>query len=224
MGAAAMVLEKWGRIDVAVHCTSQGKEAEIFFKKRGRKLTQYIVYCGAVEEMDDWQISGQVQNTFINCTNILETMVPIFKRQENGHFIAITDINASSGGPGVGVLSGAHQAVESYSEGVALSLLSYNVKVTIVQADAEVTLLTNPVTFTNPMEKYEGSYAGRTRRLVANSNKFPTKTFNNVLTAITSIAGIKDPPSRLFVGENVIDQVRNKLTTFSEELDGYQSS
>jgi NAD(P)-dependent dehydrogenase (short-subunit alcohol dehydrogenase family) len=179
------------------------------------------VYCGAIEEMEDWQVAGQIESSFLNCTNVMEVMVPVFKRQKYGHFIAVTDINASSGGSGVGVLSGAQQAVESFCEGIALSLLSFNIRVTIVQTDAEVTLLTNPVVFSKPLPKYKSTLVDKTRDILASSTRFPTKAFDNTLSAITSIAGIKDPPGRLFVGENVIDQVKNKLTTFSEELDNY---
>jgi NAD(P)-dependent dehydrogenase (short-subunit alcohol dehydrogenase family) len=187
---------------------------------------------GAVEEVEEIHLREQMEKTFYSAINIIHAVLPVFREQNSGHILNVVDPNASLGTPCLGPLAASMHALAAYTESLALGLSKYNIKATLIQVALEVSLLTNPLTFVeNGYNSSDAEGLTRSRKSLSNDikdlytklNVFPTKPFEDAVHGIVSVAGTKDPPSRLVCGEDTINELRQQLDLESEELDAFDS-
>ncbi|CAN6643449.1 hypothetical protein TRVA0_020S00298 [Trichomonascus vanleenenianus] len=196
----ATALTMCERIDVVVNTTGQ-------------------TYCGAIEDLEEVHLVKQFDQTFHRAVNLMEAIVPVFRRQDSGHIINVTDIHGIVATPSLGVVSAAMHALESYTESIALELVNTNIKLTVVETAPEVTLLTNPHFIAETSQKYANSMTSDALALLSSGNVFPAEAFEHAIVGIQEIAGIQNPPGRLLAGPIAAEQVKDRLQMASEELD-----
>jgi hypothetical protein len=92
-------------------------------------------------------------NFFAN-VNIMKAVLPIMRERKNGHIIVITGITGHLGTPGLGMYCSSQWAVEGYCDSLAYEIAPFNVKMSLVQANMEVNVLTNRITSVPPMSEY----------------------------------------------------------------------
>ncbi|KAI1532149.1 Short-chain alcohol dehydrogenase [Pyrenophora tritici-repentis] len=76
------------------------------------------------------------------------------RERKNGHLIVITGITGHLGTPGLGIYCSSQWAIEGYCDSLAYEIAPFNVKMSIVQANMEVNVLTNRITSVPPMPVY----------------------------------------------------------------------
>lgn len=182
------------------------------------------VYAGALEEVEEWHMRGQMDQTFYGAVNMIQAALPLMRKQFFGHFVNVTDVTGNIGTPALSLLSGAMHALEGYLEALACEVAPFNLKVTIVESPMEVSLLTIPLVLANPLSQYgPETPAGKLRTIVNSSNVFPEVAFRNTVHTVVSVGGLENPPGRIVVGKDAITQIKDKLALLSEDLEEFSA-
>ncbi|KAF1844800.1 NAD(P)-binding protein [Cucurbitaria berberidis CBS 394.84] len=138
--AVAEAVEAFGRIDVLL-CTAS--EAVIGAVEELAQSSRTISLVDEIFEI----------NFFAN-VNIVKAILPAMRERKNGHIIVITGITGHLGTPGLGMYCSSQWAIEGYCDSLAYEIAPFNVKMSIVQANMEVNVLTNRITSVPPMAEY----------------------------------------------------------------------
>ncbi|OAL55445.1 short chain dehydrogenase/reductase family protein-like protein [Pyrenochaeta sp. DS3sAY3a] len=138
--AVAEAVEAFGRIDVLLCAASEAVIGAV------EELAQSNRTISLVDEI--FEI-----NFFAN-VNIIKAILPVMRERKNGHIIVITGITGHLGTPGLGMYCSSQWAIEGYCDSLAYEIAPFNVKMSIVQANMEVNVLTNRITSVPPMAEY----------------------------------------------------------------------
>lgn len=203
--SVSKAIVQFGRIDIVVNCTNR-------------------VFVGALEEVEEWHMRGQMDQTFYGAVNIIQATLPLMRKQFFGHFVNVTDVTGNIGMPALSLLSGAMHALEGYLEALACEVAPFNIKVTIVENPMEVTLLTTPLVFADQHPRYgPDTQSGKLRQILNKSNVFPSTAFKSTIHTVVSIGGLENPPGRVVVGKDAITQIKDKLALLSEDLEEFSA-
>ena len=140
-------------------------------------------------------------------------------------------------------------ALEGYCDSLAYEIAPFNIKLTIVQPNKEIAVLTNKIIFAQQLPQYESSNnpAPGLRDILTNVvNMHPDTKINSrqsktdivsryprlpseardrlvmeTVHALTAIGGHENPPARHIVGYEGVASVKEKLKTVSEELEDF---
>lgn len=142
-------------------------------------------------------------------------------------------------------------ALEGYCDSLAYEIAPFNVKLTIVQPNKEITVLTNKIIFAPQLPQYESSNnpapglrdiltnvvnmhpdtridsakPGGKEKIVSRYPRLPgdarDKLVLETVHALTAIGGHENPPARHIVGYEGVTSVKEKLKTVSEELEDF---
>ena len=76
------------------------------------------------------------------------------RKQNNGHVLVFTGITGHLGTPGLGMYCASGWALEGFCDSLAYEIAPFNIKVTIVQPNLEINVLTNKITTCPVMPQY----------------------------------------------------------------------
>ena len=140
-------------------------------------------------------------------------------------------------------------ALEGFCDSLAYEIAPFNIKLTIVQPNKEIAVLSNKIIFAPQLPQYESSNnpAPGLRDILTNvvnmipeTRISPAKAKKNIISrfpslpseardrlvletvhALTAIGGHENPPARHIVGYEGVASVKEKLKTVSEELEDF---
>ncbi|KNG50418.1 hypothetical protein TW65_02241 [Stemphylium lycopersici] len=138
--AVAEAVEAFGRIDVLLCAASEAVIGAV------EELAQSSRTISLVDEIFEINLFANV--------NIIKAVLPIMRERKNGHIIVITGITGHLGTPGLGMYCSSQWAIEGYCDSLAYEIAPFNVKMSLVQANMEVNVLTNRITSVPPMPEY----------------------------------------------------------------------
>lgn len=138
--AVAGAVRSYGRIDILFCCHSE-------------------CVVGSVEELSQSSrtlslIQDQFETNFFGPVNIIKAVLPIFRAKNNGHIILLTAITGHLGTPGLSMYCASQWAIEGYCDSLAYEIAPFNIKMTIVQPNMEVNVLTHRITSAPPLQQY----------------------------------------------------------------------
>jgi len=139
--AIAEAVQVFGRIDILLCCTSEA-------------------VVGTVEELSTSTatqnlVRDQFEAVFFSQVNFMKATLPILREKHTGHIIILTGITGHIGTPGMPMYSAATWALEGYCDSLAYEIAPFNIKLTIVQPNKEIPVLTNKITFAPQLPQYE---------------------------------------------------------------------
>ncbi|KAG0648245.1 Oxidoreductase BOA17 [Hyphodiscus hymeniophilus] len=233
--AVAEAVEVFGRIDILLCCTSDA-------------------VVGTVEELSTNPstqnlVRAQFETIFFGQVNFIKATLPLLREKHTGHIIILTGITGHIGTPGMPMFSAATWALEGFCDSLAYEIAPFNVKLTIVQPNKEISVLSNKIIFAPQLPQYESSNnpAPGLRDILTNVVNMKAETRisaakakNNIISrfpslsneardmlvletvhALTAIGGHENPPARHIVGYEGVASVKEKLKTVSEELEDF---
>jgi NAD(P)-dependent dehydrogenase (short-subunit alcohol dehydrogenase family) len=117
------------------------------------------VVLGTVEELsqDTRTLSlarDQFETNFFGNINMVKASLPVMRAASSGHIVLLTAITGHLGTPGLSMYCASQWAIEGWCDSLAYEIAPFNIKMTIVQPNLEVNVLTNRVTSVPPMECY----------------------------------------------------------------------
>ena len=138
--AIAEAIQDFHRIDVLLICKS-------------------FTLIGSIEELSQSAhalslVRNQFEENFFAPVNIIKATLPHMREKKNGHIIVLTGTTAHLGTPGLGVYCSSQWAIEGYCDSLAYEIAPFNVKMTIVQPNLEINVLTNKIVAAPPMPEY----------------------------------------------------------------------
>jgi len=135
--AVAEAVRSFGRIDILFCCHSE-------------------VVVGTVEELSQHKALtvSVFETVFFGPVNIIKSILPIFRASKNGHIVVVTAISGHLGTPGLSMYCASQWAIEGYCDSLAYEIAPFNIKLSIVQPNMEVNVLTHKITSAPPMSAY----------------------------------------------------------------------
>jgi NAD(P)-dependent dehydrogenase (short-subunit alcohol dehydrogenase family) len=214
-----------------------------------------IAVIGTVEELSTSiatqdLVRSQFEIIFFSQVNFIKATLPLLRGKHNGHIIILTGITGHIGTPGMSMYSAAIWALEGYCDSLAYEIAPFNIKLTIVQPNKEISVLTNKIIFAPLMPEYDSQNnpAPGLRDILTNVlnmhpdtritekekgkdaivSRYPNlssdvrdKLVMETVHALTAIGGHENPPARHIVGYEGVASVKEKLKTVSEELEDF---
>ncbi|KAM5443276.1 hypothetical protein MferCBS31731_001597 [Microsporum ferrugineum] len=138
--AIASTINKYGRIDIILCCTSQaviGSVEELATSERARML-----------------LKDQFETNYFGPVNLIKSALPQMRAQRSGHLMVLGGITGHIGTPGLGVYCAAEWALDGYCDSLAYEVAPFNIRITILQSSVEVGVLSNLITSVPPLNAY----------------------------------------------------------------------
>ncbi|TVY14701.1 Retinol dehydrogenase 8 [Lachnellula arida] len=194
-------------------------------------------------------VRDQFETIFFSQVNFIKATLPRLRDRHNGHIIILTGISGHIGTPGMPMYCGSIWALEGFCDSLAYEIAPFNIKLTIVQPNKEIPVLTNKIIFAPQLPQYESSnnpapslrdiltnvvnvnpetkISSRESKtdIVSRYPKLPSEAKDRLVMetvhALTAIGGHENPPARHIVGYEGVASVKEKLKTVSEELEDF---
>jgi NAD(P)-dependent dehydrogenase (short-subunit alcohol dehydrogenase family) len=201
LAATQRAIERFGRIDVLVNNAGFG-------------------LLGAVEESSAGEVRKQYETNVFGLLNVTRAVLPVLRKQRNGHVINISAIAGYSAFPGWGVYSSTKFAVEGLSEALAAELAPLGINVTVVEPGFFRTDFLDAASLSETAARIEdyAATAGAMRAVAAGANHQQPGNPQKLATAILKLADAKEPPVRLQLGSDTVATVRAKNQQVEKEL------
>jgi hypothetical protein len=100
-------------------------------------------------------VRDQFETIFFSQVNIIKSTLPLLRDRHNGHIMILTGIGGHIGTPGMPMYCASTWALEGYCDSLAYEIAPFNVKLTIVQPNKEIAVLTNKIIFAPQLPQYE---------------------------------------------------------------------
>ncbi|KAH8600837.1 hypothetical protein B0O99DRAFT_535588 [Bisporella sp. PMI_857] len=157
--AVAEAVELFRRIDILLCCTSEA-------------------VVGTVEELGtsaatQTLVRDQFEVIFFGQINFIKATLPLLREKHTGHIIILTGITGHIGTPGMSMYSASTWALEGYCDSLAYEIAPFNIKLTIVQPNKEIAVLSNKITFAPQLPQY-------------NSQNNPAPGLRDILTNVVN--------------------------------------
>ncbi|KAF1353155.1 hypothetical protein BDV97DRAFT_375289 [Delphinella strobiligena] len=138
--AIADALQCFGRIDILFCCDSE-------------------TIVGTVEELAQSPrtlslVRDQFETNFFGPVNIIKAVLPSLRTKRNGHILMLSALSGHLGTPGLGLYCSSQWAIEGYCDSLAYEVAPFNIKMTIIQPNIEIAVLTNKITSAPPLPAY----------------------------------------------------------------------
>jgi NAD(P)-dependent dehydrogenase (short-subunit alcohol dehydrogenase family) len=197
--ATAAAIQRFGAIDVLVN-------------NAGYSIV------GAVEETSEAELRAVFEPMFFGPVALIRALLPHFRERRTGTIVNITSVGGLTVSPGFGPYCAVKHALEAMSEALAGELVTYGVKVLIVEPGAFRTKLFGGGFREMPeTAAYEAS-AGQIRKWVADQDGKQAGDPDKAARAI--VAAVANPLTlRLPLGADAVQNIREKLGRVSGEID-----
>jgi hypothetical protein len=107
--------------------------------------------CAATQNL----VRGQFETIFFSQVNFIKATLPTMREKHNGHIIVLTGITGHIGTPGMPMYCASTWALEGFCDSLAYEIAPFNIKMTIVQPNKEIPVLTNKIIFAPQLPQYE---------------------------------------------------------------------
>ena len=198
--AVAETVERFGRLDVLVN-------------NAGR--TQ----VGAVEETTEDELRSLFELHFFAPAALTRLVLPHMRRQGGGAIVQMSSVGGQVTAPGFGAYCATKYALEGLTETLRDEVGGFGIRTLIVEPGAFRTGLFRPGAAyeSEAMPEY-GDTVGPTRAYVRDNDGLqpgdPVKAARAILTALDS----DEPPLRLVLGPDAMDNIERRLKTLTDEL------
>jgi len=92
-----------------------------------------VAVVGAIEETTLEQAKFQFETNFWGCVRVIKEVLPVLRRQRNGHIINIGSLAGLVGIPFQGFYTASKHALEGYSKSLRYELEPFNIRVTVIE-------------------------------------------------------------------------------------------
>ncbi|QEC77666.1 SDR family NAD(P)-dependent oxidoreductase [Mucilaginibacter ginsenosidivorax] len=153
---------------------------------------------GAIEETDEQNARKLVETNIFGLLWMTQAIIPVMRKQGNGHIIQLSSTLGITPVPIMGVYSSTKFAVEGLSETLAAEVKDFGIKVTLVEPNAYSTdFTTSSAIYAQPMQEYDEVKSAFQSRVTDDIFGIPESTVKAIFKLIDS----PQPPLRLFLGK-----------------------
>ncbi|MCB0518230.1 MAG: SDR family NAD(P)-dependent oxidoreductase [Saprospiraceae bacterium] len=202
--AMAIVGAQSGRLDVLVNNAGFG-------------------FAGAIEEAGDAEMRAVFDANFFGTMQLTQAVLPLMRRQRNGHIFQISSHSGFKGFPGFGVYGASKFALEGASEALAAEVAPLGIRLTIVEPGPFRTGFAGKAfqQANNHIADYDGT-AGIFRQKIKAVDGKQEGDPAKAAQAIIRVCESENPPLRLVLGKVAVGTVTAKLQSVQADLDAWR--
>ena len=176
---------------------------------------------GAIEETTDPELRDAMEVMFFGPLELTRLVLPQMRARREGTVIQLSSMGGLLSFPGVGAYSAAKGALELASEALAGEVAPLGIRVLIVEPGAFRTGFAAPAALqpaASRIADYDAT-AGAVREGLPTSNGSQEGDPAKAAAAVLEVLGWKEPPLRLALGNDAVDETRRKLAAVAADLD-----
>lgn len=176
---------------------------------------------GAVEETSEAELRNAMEVMFFGPLELTRLVLPQMRARRAGTVVQLTSMGGMLAFPGVGAYCAAKGALELASEALAGEVAPLGINVLIVEPGAFRTGFAAPAALRAVdarIADYDGT-AGATRDGLPTSHGAQEGDPVKAAAAVLEVLGWKEPPLRLALGNDAVDEIRRKLASVGADLD-----
>jgi NAD(P)-dependent dehydrogenase (short-subunit alcohol dehydrogenase family) len=203
--AVAEGIDRFGQLDVIVNNAGFGIVA-------------------AIEEASDEEVRRQYDTNVFGVLNVVRAVLPHLRERKAGHIINISSLFGYGALPAWALYGSTKYAVEGISEGLALELAPFNIKVTSLAPGLFRTQFLNSQSYSlaaGAIQDYDNTMVGQMKNvpdsLHGNQPGDPAK----LAKVIVELAAVENPPVHLPVGLDSLQTYRTNRDKISEEIEAW---
>jgi NAD(P)-dependent dehydrogenase (short-subunit alcohol dehydrogenase family) len=190
--------EHFGRLDVIVNNAGHG-------------------LFGAVEELTEQQVRGQMETNFYGALWVTQAALPLLRAQGSGHIVQISTVGGVVSFPNLGGYNASKWALEGLTEALAQEVAGFGIKVTLVEPGGfETDWAGSSATFAERLPAYDDLRAAVAAAWGDVKSGDPAAAG----PALLEIVDADNPPLRVFFGTaplHLVPQVyAERLKTWEE--------
>ncbi len=197
--SVAKAVEEFGTIDILVNNAGYG-------------------LGGGIEEPSMEQIKTQYDTNILGVIRVMREVLPLMRKQKSGHVLNLSSVVGITAFPSSGYYSSTKFAVEALSEALSKEVEHLGIKVTIVEPGGFRTDFAGR-SFTQPANRIDDYITSeRTDAIGEYHNNQPGDPVKAV-KAMIEIADMENPPLRLPLGEDALENMEAKLKALKENIE-----
>jgi len=200
--AMAAVVKHFGRIDVLVNNAGFG-------------------ITGAVEAYSDEQVRSQLETNLYAPIEITRAVLPYMREKRSGHILQISSMGGRVGSGGVSIYQAAKFGLSGFSEGLALEIADFGIKVICVEPGGFRTdWAGDSMTYAAEIEGYE--MVNKRIQLFKNKGFSPMGDPEKAAKVIIDIVNDPEPPLHLLLGSEAVAIVKYSEAAKLRELEKWE--
>ncbi len=216
--AVKMDVTKKAQIASAVKkATAAFKRIDVLVNNAGYGLS------GAIEDVSDASVKRIFDTNVFGLMHVTQAVLPVMRKQKSGHIVNLSSVAGQLGFPAVGVYNATKHAVEGLSEALSKEIAPFGIKLTIIEPGYFRTDFggrsIERAKASAPYKAVDKAMRERFEAMAARKAGDPRKGALAMIQAVEA----KEPPLRLVLGSEALGMIREKLASYSKELDRWES-
>ncbi|MET3501244.1 NAD(P)-dependent dehydrogenase (short-subunit alcohol dehydrogenase family) [Mucilaginibacter rubeus] len=176
---------------------------------------------GAVEAFTDEQVRSQLETNLYAPIEITRAVLPYMRKQRSGHILQISSMGGRVGSGGVSVYQAAKFGLSGFSEGLALEVADFGIKVTCIEPGGFRTdWAGDSMTYAEKIDGYD--MVNKRIELFKSGGFKPIGDPDKAAKAIIDIVNAPEPPLHLLLGSEAVAIVRHSEAAKLRELEKWE--
>lgn len=178
---------------------------------------------GAAEEVVSDEYRPMFEVNFFGLVEMTRAVVPNMRRRRTGHIVNMSSMVGFVGAAGFSLYSASKFAVEGFSESLAKELRPFDIKVTMVEAGAFRSDFAGGslARGRTVIDDYSAT-SGATREFIGTRHGTQPGDPSRLGTVLTHLVDETEPPLRLVLGRDALEQVLKKVDDLGKEFHRWQ--
>ncbi len=196
-------IDHFGKIDVLVNNAGYG-------------------FLGAIEEATNTEVKQQYDTNVFGVLNVIRAALPYMRKQRSGHIINTSSLFAFSVPPAWALYSSTKFALEGISQGLAVELKPFNIKVTAIEPGLFTTdFLRGFKKGEVIIDDYENTPVGQARIASASFHGRQAGDPKKLGAVVVQLAQAKKPPMHLPIGRDSLENYRTNARQLAEDVEAW---
>jgi NAD(P)-dependent dehydrogenase (short-subunit alcohol dehydrogenase family) len=202
--AVQATLDRYSRIDVLVNNAGTGS-------------------VGAVEELGMEHLRDLMEIMFFGAVALTKAVIPHMRAQQSGAIVQISSQGGQVSFAGFGAYCAAKFALEGLSDALADEVAPLGIRTLIVEPGSFRTGLLGATMHRSPPIDAYADTVGRTREYAAGEDGRQQGDPRKAAEAILAALDADDPPRRLALGADAVENIRATHERLKADLDGWEA-
>jgi NAD(P)-dependent dehydrogenase (short-subunit alcohol dehydrogenase family) len=183
-------------------------------------------YFGAIEEGEDAGIRALFETNMFGPLNLVKAVLPGMRARRTGHLVNISSIGGFVTYPAVGYYNMTKFALEAMSEALSKELAPLGIGSMVVEPGAFLTDFRGPSSQKQPETRIAdyADTAGKARDGIFEAHGKQQGDPDRAARAIIDALRSPEPPVRLILGSDALDQARARLTELAGLMDAWEET
>jgi NAD(P)-dependent dehydrogenase (short-subunit alcohol dehydrogenase family) len=180
---------------------------------------------GALEELDEDEIDAVIETNLFGTIYITRAALPAL-RQSRGMIVNFSSLAGLIGIQGASTYCAAKHAVEGLTESLSLELAPFGIRTLLVEPGAfNTSFASSSIRVPRaPSPVYDGTPAGLARQYVASGRVHMRGDPSKAVAAILMAIDASQPPLRLLLGPDALEQLQAKLGRQHAETEAWKET